>query len=141
MIRGHAWRSLRSAGLSSARPTLGFVAGPLVAGTGDACRVLDAGAGIGALSEALLRCWLAGDFPCSRVEVDACEIDDSLHPYLAGTLGKYAQYPGVSVNICSMDFVDAAAPWLSGGLFASDEPLDNIPAIERRSSTCDPAGE
>ena len=104
--------------------TARFMAGLFADRTEDAdiCRLLDAGAGIGSLSDAFLQRWLAGGFPCRRVEVDAFEIDSSLHPYLAETLGKYAQYPGVSVNLRSADFVEAAADWLSGSFFASELP-------------------
>ena len=60
------------------RPSPGFVAGLLAAGTEDACRVLGADAGIGALSDAFLRRWLAGGLGCQRVAVDACEINAAL---------------------------------------------------------------
>lgn len=39
-------------------------------GTEDAFRLLNAGAGIGSLSDAFLRCWLAGGLDCHRVAVD-----------------------------------------------------------------------
>ena len=61
----------------SARPglrgwqSLGCVAGLFVAERWDACRVLDAGAGIGALCDAFLRRWLAGGLACRGVAVDA----------------------------------------------------------------------
>jgi adenine-specific DNA-methyltransferase len=97
-----------------------FMAGLFAPGTEDACRLLDAGAGSGSLSDAFLRRWLAGGLVCQWVSVDAFDIDETLHPKLAETLRKYAQYPGVSVNIRSEDFVDAAADWLSGSLFASE---------------------
>lgn len=104
--------------------TARFMASMFAAGTKDAdtCRLLDAGAGIGSLSDAFLQRWLAGGFPCRRVEVDAFEIDSSLHPYLAETLGKYARCPDVSITVRSMDFVEAAADWLSGSFFASELP-------------------
>lgn len=42
------------------------------------CRLLDAGAGIGSLSDAFLERWRLGGFHFRRVELDAFEIDDSL---------------------------------------------------------------
>ena len=43
------------------RPAIArFMAGLFAAMTEDTCRLLDAGAGIGALSDAFLRRWLAG---------------------------------------------------------------------------------
>ncbi len=99
-----------------------FIAGLFAAMPEDTCRLLDAGAGIGSLSDAFLRRWLAGGLDCQRVAVDAFEIDKALHPKLADTLGKYRQYPGVSICIRGEDFIDAASDWLSGSLFASPLP-------------------
>ncbi|SAY38735.1 Modification methylase PstI (EC 2.1.1.72), partial [Candidatus Synechococcus spongiarum] len=39
-------------------------------------RLLDAGAGMGALTCAFLDCWMAGGFGFTAVEATACEIDD-----------------------------------------------------------------
>lgn len=99
-----------------------FMAGLFAPGTEDACRLLDAGAGIGSLSDAFLRRWLAGSFGCSQLEIDAFEIDSVLHPKLANTLGKFQTQPGVSYNIRGDDFVYAATDWLSGSLFAHALP-------------------
>jgi len=52
------------------------------------CRLLDAGAGIGSLSAAFLDRWKSGDFHFRTVELDAFEIDHSLHAYLSQTLEK-----------------------------------------------------
>lgn len=100
----------------------GFMAGLFTALPEDTCRLLDAGAGIGSLSDAFLRRWLAGGLRCQRVEVDAFEIDRALHPKLVDTLGQYRQYPSVSIHIHGEDFIDAASDWLSGSLFASPLP-------------------
>lgn len=99
-----------------------FMAGLFASGTEGACRLLDAGAGIGSLSDAFLRRWLAGGFTYQQVEVDAFEIDQALHAKLADTLGQYRQYPGVSIHIRGEDFIDTASDWLSGSLFASPLP-------------------
>lgn len=99
-----------------------FMAGLFTAMPEDTCRLLDAGAGIGSLSNAFLRRWLVGGLGCQRVEVDAFEVDPALHPKLVDTLGQYRQYPGLSIRIRGEDFIDAASDWLSGSLFASPLP-------------------
>jgi len=85
------------------------------------CRLLDAGAGIGSLSAAFLESWRSGAQLFDRVELDAFEIDDSLHVKLANTL---AQYEGddLAVRVHGDDFIHAAADALCGGLFAKAVP-------------------
>lgn len=85
------------------------------------CRLLDAGAGIGSLSAAFLERWASGDLDFQRVEVDAFEIDDGLHPHLCRTLDRYTKYLNVVPVVRRDDFIHAAVHSLSGGLFA--EPL------------------
>ena len=82
------------------------------------CRLLDAGAGIGSLSDVFLERWKSGGFHFQRVELDAFEIDDSLHPYLKETLEKYSNRSNFSAVIRGSDFIHAAVESLSGGLFA-----------------------
>ncbi|MBX3000041.1 MAG: Eco57I restriction-modification methylase domain-containing protein [Caldilineaceae bacterium] len=101
--------------------TAKFMAGIFVQGSHDSCRLLDAGAGIGSLSAAFLERWSAGGFQFQRVELDAFEIDDSLHPHLAQTLEMYRNHPNFVATIRCVDFIHAAVEWLSGSLFA--EPL------------------
>lgn len=84
------------------------------------CRLLDAGAGIGSLSAAFLDRWDAADFDFQRVELDAFEIDDSLHSYLNQTLGKYRHNPRFIPTIRKVDFIHAAVDWLSGSFFAEE---------------------
>lgn len=59
------------------RMTTGM-AGVFAVGTEDACRLLNAGARIGSLSDAFLRRWLAGGLAWQRVAVDAVEFDGAL---------------------------------------------------------------
>ena len=84
------------------------------------CRLLDAGAGIGSLSAAFLERWDAAGFDFQRVELDAFEIDDSLHSSLNQTLEKYNTNPGFIQRIRKVDFIHAAVDWLSGNLFAEE---------------------
>lgn len=69
------------------------------------CRLLDAGAGIGALSCAFLDRWKTGDFNFKTVEATAYEIDDSLQKYLVQHLTSYSQ---VNVNIIMGDYIEMA---------------------------------
>lgn len=55
-----------------------FMADMFPPGTTQICRLLDAGAGVGALSCAFLDRWLAGGFGFKTVETTAYEIDESL---------------------------------------------------------------
>lgn len=99
-----------------------FMAGMFVQGANDSCRLLDAGAGIGSLSAAFLERWASGDFNFQRIELDAFEIDESLHPCLSQTLERYKKHQVFAPVIRSTDFVHAAANWLSGSLFAEALP-------------------
>lgn len=100
--------------------TATFMAGLFPAAEG-ACRLLDAGAGIGSLAAAFLERWFSGGFGFQHVEVDAFEIDGSLHSQLAKTLHKYANYR-LSVAIYGDDFIHAAADSLCGDLFSRSLP-------------------
>ncbi|HHG91156.1 MAG TPA: SAM-dependent methyltransferase [Devosia sp.] len=83
-----------------------------------ACRLLDAGAGIGSLSAAFLDRWTAGGFHFSQVAVDAFELDHVLVEYLAQTLGEYAHRNDFSHDIHEEDFIHAAVESRMGSLFA-----------------------
>lgn len=100
--------------------TATFMAGLFPAAEGT-CRLLDAGAGIGSLAAAFLERWSSGGFGFQRVEVDAFEIDGSLHSQLAKTLRKYASST-FSVAVHGDDFIHAATDALCGGLFSKSLP-------------------
>jgi len=99
-----------------------FMAGLFTQRTRTNCRLLDAGAGIGSLSAAFLERWASGGFDFQRVEVNAFEVDNSLHPYLIQTLEEYRQYLNVVPTIRGDDFVHAAVDSLFGGLFTEVLP-------------------
>ncbi|MDN8003130.1 Eco57I restriction-modification methylase domain-containing protein [Burkholderia multivorans] len=69
------------------------------------CRLLDAGAGVGALSCAFLDRWVAGGFGFDAVEATAYEIDDNLRGHLAQHL---AGYQGVTSRIIAGDYIELA---------------------------------
>lgn len=74
------------------------------------CTLLDAGAGIGALTCAFLDRWAARNgFSFDKVEVEAYEIDPVLRGHLANTLSGYAERLAVSSRVFSEDFIEAAA--------------------------------
>ena len=66
------------------------------------CRLLDAGAGVGALSCAFLDRFSAGDFGFESVEVTAYEIDDNLREYLVPHLACYNK---VTSQIIAGDYI------------------------------------
>ena len=99
--------------------TAAFMASLFPEGAGD-CRLLDAGAGIGSLSAAFLERWRAGALGFDTLALDAFEIDDSLHPYLAETVGRF-HGGDFTARIRGDDFIEAASGALVGDLFA--EPL------------------
>lgn len=86
------------------------------------CRLLDAGAGIGSLSAAFLDRWVSAKFEFARVEVDAFEIDDTLHRHLARTLDTYRERVNVIPTVRGDDFIHAAVDSLAGCLFAESIP-------------------
>lgn len=100
--------------------TAAFMAGLFPPGE-DICRLLDAGAGIGSLSAAFLERWRSGGLRFQRVELDAFEIDHSLHAELAQTLLKHHS-DKFSATVYGEDFIHAAVDALSGGLFATSLP-------------------
>lgn len=88
----------------------------------DTCHLLDAGAGVGSLSDAFLHKWFGGGFDFRSIELDAFEIDHYLHQELKQTLEKYSRKPHVKINIRGTDFIHAASNWVSGNLFAEALP-------------------
>lgn len=69
------------------------------------CRLLDAGAGLGALSCAFLDRWVTGGFDFETVEAAAYEIDGKLRGHLAQHLGGYSQ---VTPHIIGGDYIELA---------------------------------
>jgi len=69
------------------------------------CRLLDAGAGVGALSCAFLDRWVAGDFGFESVEATAYEIDEDLRRHLSRHLSGYGH---VTTNVIAGDYISLA---------------------------------
>lgn len=98
-----------------------FMAG-LFPDSSGACRLLDAGAGVGSLSDAFLQRWLSGSFNFQQIALDAFEIDESLHAHLSKTLEKYQGWGNFSAAIHGGDFIHLATEALAGSLFAAAMP-------------------
>ncbi len=79
-----------------------FMASLFPASANAKCRLLDAGAGVGALSCAFLDRWKAGGFGFQTVEAFAYEIDEKLRGHLARHLSAY---DGVEPHIIAGDFI------------------------------------
>lgn len=82
-----------------------FMASMFPPSTLQVCRLLDAGAGVGALSCAFLDRWVSGSFCFQSVEATAYEIDDTLRSQLAQRL---ASYSGVRLHIIAGDYIEMA---------------------------------
>ena len=83
------------------------------------CELLDAGAGVGALSCAFLNRWtLAQGFDFGSVKIVAYEIDNTLRQHLESTFGGYAERLPIQFHVSSRDFIlEAALQSLRGGQF------------------------
>ena len=91
------------------------------------CHLLDAGAGIGSLSAALLERCGPGDLSFEEVLVDAFEIDHDLHHDLMENLAecrRLAEKQGVKIEsrVRGDDFIYTAVQALGGYMFAEKLP-------------------
>lgn len=74
------------------------------------CTLLDAGAGVGALTCAFLDRWASSEgFSFHNVCVDAYEIDPLLRSHLSQTLASYCSRIPVNYRVIPNDFIEAAA--------------------------------
>jgi tRNA1(Val) A37 N6-methylase TrmN6 len=87
------------------------------------CRLLDAGAGVGALSCAFLDRWVTGGFDFESVEATAYEIDAKLRGHLARHL---AEYNHVTPRIIAGDYIQLAT---ANDLFTAQQPTGYTHAI------------
>jgi len=87
----------------------GFMASLFPASSLKTCKLLDAGAGVGALSCAFLDRWAAGGFGFAKVDACAYEIDPVLRIHLAQTLAAYSEHLDVRSQIMTEDFIEHAA--------------------------------
>ena len=81
----------------------------LFADVGGHCCLLDAGAGIGALSAAFLDRWLANNLHFDRINVEAFEIDQTLHANLSDLFKRYRHSENFNATIFGEDFIHKSA--------------------------------
>jgi adenine-specific DNA-methyltransferase len=97
-------------------------------------RLLDAGAGAGALSAALVGRLCHGQRKPKRVDITAYEIDAAqIEPLRARFDGchRVCEHAGISFSatILNEDFIAAAVPMVRGDLFTSESPRFNTAII------------
>ncbi len=92
------------------------------------CRLLDPGAGLGALSCAFLDRWVSAyGKPSSTIQIDAYEIDDSLRAHLDATFSQYAQKLSLKYSVVPGDFIAVAARMSWEGLRPFTHAILNPP--------------
>ncbi|MDB6028718.1 MAG: hypothetical protein JWM68_4941 [Verrucomicrobiales bacterium] len=92
--------------------------------------LLDAGAGTGALSAALIQRICSARHKPKRISVTAYEVDSSVIEKLRETLdecGRACERVGIpySATVLNQDFIEAAIPMLRRDLFSSQSPVFN----------------
>jgi hypothetical protein len=91
-------------------PVARFMASMFPPSTLTKCKLLDAGAGVGALTCAFLdRCAASDGFSFHDTQIDAYEIDPILRAYLDRTLAHYLSRLPISYRVVPDDFIEAAA--------------------------------
>jgi adenine-specific DNA-methyltransferase len=73
-----------------------------------ACRLLDAGAGVGSLSSAFLERAASGGLTFKSVDVTAFELDTRLHEDLRNALGLFSDRLDLTYQIVANDFIEEA---------------------------------
>lgn len=105
-----------------------FMAALFPPSTLDVCRLLDPGAGVGALSCAFLDRWASGDgFNFQRVEAHAYEIDPFLRAHLEQTFATYTHRLPFTPRVSSSDFIPDAAVRIFQGLGRYTHAILNPP--------------
>lgn len=100
-------------------PIATFMASLLPAAGGNEVRLLDAGAGIGSLTSAVLERDVHGDLQAASLHVTAFELDEALIPHLTETLAHYAaDDPRISYEVIADSFLLAGLLALKAGSLA-----------------------
>ncbi|MGO9579915.1 MAG: Eco57I restriction-modification methylase domain-containing protein [Desulfobaccales bacterium] len=92
-----------------------FMASLFSPSTVKTARLLDAGAGMGALSGAALDQFVSGGFPFQHVQVVAYEIDPKLRELLSQTLAKYQGRFDIDISVRRGDFIEEAVKLIFQG--------------------------
>jgi hypothetical protein len=112
-----------------------FMASLFPPSTLDVCRLLDAGAGVGALSCAFLDRWTSGEgFNFQHVEAHAWEIDPVLRGHLEQAFGGYAGHLPFIPRVLSGDFIPDAAVRIFQGLGRADALEGDFTNVKNEAS-------
>lgn len=98
-------------------------------------KLLDAGAGVGALSCAFLDRWAVGGFGFAKVEACAYEIDPVLRTHLAQAMAAYGERLAVKSNIVTDDFIEHASMLCKQGQGRFTHAILNPPYKKIKSSS------
>lgn len=85
-------------------PTARFMA-KLLSSARSNCHLLDAGAGLGALSEAFLEKCVSKEFKVDAIQLKAFDLDVDLHPHLHKLLSNYTDNVPLLFDIIGGDFI------------------------------------
>ncbi|MDZ4153180.1 Eco57I restriction-modification methylase domain-containing protein [Methylicorpusculum sp.] len=88
--------------------TARFMAGMFLPAGQVECRLLDAGAGIGSLSNAFIERCLSKSLSVNKIFIMAYEIDSALYSELKNTLSHYTKNSGFQYEIKNEDFIESA---------------------------------
>ena len=80
----------------------------------ESCRLVDPGAGLGALTGAFIERWKARQIVSNTLHVTAFEIDDRLRNRLSATAAERWQHEGLTVQLVGGDFIEEASLSLLG---------------------------
>ncbi|HEY2859681.1 MAG TPA: Eco57I restriction-modification methylase domain-containing protein [Terracidiphilus sp.] len=78
------------------------------------CRLIDPGAGLGALTAAFIDRWKRGQILADNLSVTAFEIDDRLRDRLSETIAEHWQHDGLTFQLLGGDFIEDASLSLLG---------------------------
>jgi adenine-specific DNA-methyltransferase len=80
----------------------------------DSCRLVDPGAGLGALAAAFIERWKSGQISSKTVAVTAFELDDRLRHRLSETIEQHWQTEDLTFQVLGGDFIEEACLSLLG---------------------------
>jgi len=89
-------------------PVARFMASLFPPSTQPKCKLLDPGAGVGALTCAFLDRWASDGFAFRDAQIDAYEIDPTLRAHLNRMLARYISRLPISYRVLPDDFIEAA---------------------------------
>jgi tRNA1(Val) A37 N6-methylase TrmN6 len=104
----------------------------------DSCRLVDPGAGLGALTGAFIERWKKGELSFENLAVTAFEIDDRLRSSLSDTIDEHWSSDGATFQLFGGDFVEEASLSLLGygnGRFSFTHAILNPPYKKIASSS------